>query len=55
MSAKVSDWLLEQIQVELDANDGGEVPNELTVVRSYCTMRRLLEAVVAGADLERAA
>lgn len=55
MSARVSDWLLDQVREVLAADEGTQVSDELAVVRSYCSMKRLLEAVVDSADLERAA
>lgn len=55
MSAKVSDWLLDQVRQVLAADEGTKVTDELPVVRSYCSMKRVLEAIVESADLERAA
>lgn len=55
MSARVSDWLLDQARDVLGEVEDVEVPDEQQVVRSFCSMRRLLEALVASADLERAA
>jgi hypothetical protein len=55
VSARVSDWLLDQVREALAEVEDVNVPDELQVVRSFCKMRRLLEVVVASADLERAA
>ncbi|MFF4644909.1 hypothetical protein [Streptomyces sp. NPDC001389] len=55
MSAHLSDWLLAQVRTVLAATDGVQVSDELAVVRSYCEMQRVLQAVVDSADLERAA
>ncbi|MFD5419430.1 hypothetical protein ACFWJT_15575 [Streptomyces sp. NPDC127069] len=55
MSAQVSDWLLAQVREALAEVGDADLPDELQVVRSFCKMRRLLEVVVASADLERAA
>lgn len=55
MSAPISDWLLAQVREVLAADEDNKVTDELAVVRSYCSMKRLLEAVVASTDLERAA
>ncbi|WP_405531598.1 hypothetical protein OG592_27325 [Streptomyces avidinii] len=55
MSAQVSDWLLDRIREVLAADEGVQVTDELPVVRSYCSMKRVLQAVVEAADLERAA
>jgi len=51
----VSEWLLEQIREVLAADEGTTVTDELGVVRSYCSMKRVLQAIVESADLERAA
>lgn len=55
MSARLSDWLLAQAREVLAADEGTQVTDELAVVRSYCSMQRLLQAIVESADLERAA
>lgn len=55
MSTPLSDWLLAQAREVLAADEGTKVTDELAVVRSYCSMQRLLQAIVDSADLERAA
>ncbi|MCX5176774.1 hypothetical protein [Streptomyces virginiae] len=55
MSAQVSDWLLDQIREVLAADEGTKVSDGLPVIRSYCSMKRVLQAVVDAAELERAA
>jgi hypothetical protein len=55
VSVPLSDWLLTQAREVLAADEGTQVTDELAVVRSYCSMQRLLQAIVDSADLERAA
>lgn len=55
MSAPLSDWLLNQVREVLAADEDTKVTDELPVVRSYCSMKRLLQALVDSADMERAA
>lgn len=55
MSTQVSDWLLDQVREVLAADEDTKVTDELGVVRSYCSMKRLLEAIVDSADMEVAA
>lgn len=54
MSAKVSDWLLDQVREVLAADESTNVTEQLPVLRSYLAMQRLLTAIVESADLERA-
>jgi hypothetical protein len=55
VSSQLSDWLLDRAREVLAADEGTQVTDELPVVRSYCSMKRVLEAIVESADLERAA
>ncbi|MFC9821439.1 hypothetical protein ACFWG6_31165 [Streptomyces erythrochromogenes] len=55
MSARLSDWLLDQARQVLADDEGTEVTDQLPVLRSYLNMQRVLEAIVQSADLERAA
>lgn len=55
MSVPLSDWLLDQARATLAATGDVKVSDELAVVRSFCEMQRLLQAIVDSADLERAA
>ncbi|GAA3268096.1 hypothetical protein [Streptomyces lavendulae] len=55
MSAPLSDWLLAQAREVLADDEGTEVTDGLPVIRSYCSMKRVLQAIVESADLERAA
>lgn len=55
MSARLSDWLLDQAREALAADEGTQVTEQLPVLRSYLAMQRVLQAIVESADLERAA
>lgn len=55
MSARLSDWLLDQARQVLAADKDVKVTEQLPVVRSYLAMQRVLQAIVESADLERAA
>jgi hypothetical protein len=55
VSAPLSDWLLDQARQVLADDEGTQVTDQLPLVRSYCSMKRVLEAIVQSADLKRAA
>lgn len=54
MSVQVSDWLVDEARKVLAEDEGTRVTDELAVVRSYCSMERLLRVLVESADLEAA-